>query len=485
MDRPWLALAFVVGAGVAVAQQPEAPPPTAPKVELVVDKVEFERSSDGVAFAIGGNAVNAPDRTRVRLVLKLERAEGAAIIVETTNGRFAGRLGPFRRRVLPGLYEVEATIDASLQRIEVGERLRGVQVPPGRGQTRVGTPEEAAAEREKLKRKYAQTLEYLRNMNGELDMWGSAVTMRSVNLRLRYPQEIPAQAARGLDTEWTRFVEEWEPGLAALRFDLQQVGEFVLTGYFPQVVSLLEQIMTTLDRWSASFHVAILSNLGRSVPAELAAKGAFGIDDLRRGVRTLAEQCYAFLDVPPVAWRMNDGSTPERLEDARGNVFHSLVSKFEVRKPDAFEFRLGSSPRMRIRMVPADQTLDRKIVTGVELRDYPMSDSHDELAELDEAATRRAHQGFELLRIKRLTHPDNTMPHNIRPGQEIVFSTTIGERRYQVLQYSLFCRWHKRTYTMVCIAERGLEERFEPTFRSICESFKVLDAPFLHEEGDQ
>jgi hypothetical protein len=477
-----LAIALLLGAGAVTAQQP-APEAPATKIDLAVDRFEFERSDAGVAFVAAGSA-NAPDRTRARLVLRLEHGEGAALIVEVTGGRFTGRLGPFRRRVLPGLYEVEAMIDLTLQREELTPQLSAAQITSGKAEVRVGTPEEAAAEREKLRLKYVQTLEILRTMNGELDMWGSAVTMRSIALRTRYANDIPAAAVRGLDNDWSRFSDEFLPSLAAVRFDLQQLGEFVLAGYFPQLVPLLEQIITTLERWHASFSVTMLSNLGRPVPHEVSAKGGFPIDDLRRALRSLAEQGYTSLSMQPVPWRTIDGALPERLEDAQGDLFHSLMSKFEVRKPSDFSFRNGNSPSMRLRMMPTGGDLVGRIVTGVELRDYAMSDSMEELAELDEAMTRSLHAGFELKRVKRLTAPDNTMPNNIRPGQEITFSTVLGEKKFQVLQYSLFCRWHKRTYTLVCIAEDGLEARLEPTFRSICDSFKVLDAPFLHEGDD-
>lgn len=448
-------------------------------VALTVDRADLERVEQGVAFVVAGAAPDVPDRARVRVVLRLGDGDAAQQFVEVGGGRFTARLGPYKRRVLPGTYEAVASIDSSVQRETLAERLSALRVAPATRSLQVGTPEEAAAEREKLRRRYLGVLEDLRMLKGALDQWGSAVTVRTMAARRTFPREVPAREVRAVEREWTSFSDDQlVPGLAAVRFDLQQLGEYVLISYFPTLEPVLAELITSLDRMHAAFTLAIYGNLGQQPPREAAAKGGFSLDELRRNVGALAAAGYAALGAPPQEWRLIDGNVPERLEDAQGDLFRSTVAKFEVKKPAGWAFDVSPvRPTVRLRILPPGQEFTGKVAAGIELHDHPMADSFDELAALDEAMVRNTHPGFELKKARRLRAPDPTMPGGVRPGLELRFRSTQGGKRYAVIQYALFCRWHKRTYALVCIAEEGLEGRFEPLFTQMCESLKVLDAP--------
>ena len=69
----------------------------------------------------------------------------------------------------------------------------------------------------------------------------------------------------------------------------------------------------------------------------------------------------------------------------------------------------------------------------------------------------------------------------VRPGQEIRYRFTAGSNTFQVIQYSLFCRWHKRTYTVMSFAMLDIYPDWEPVFEKINSSFRILDAPKIQE----
>lgn len=471
----YLASALVLALGTAVQAQDGVP--------LVLDRADVERDERGVSVVVAGGAPGAPDRTRVRIVIRLEGGDGPQQFAELVGGRFSAVFGPFRRRVLPGTYEVEATVDPSLQREDLAERLAALKVVPGKKTIQVGTPEEAAAERRKLERRYSALVQDLRITFGDLDMWGAAAMVRAITERMRARgAPVPARNAAPIEAEWKTFTDDsFSAGLATIRFDQQELGEFVLVSYFPGLDAGLTEIISTLDRLHAGYTVAILQNIGLQAPPEIAAKAGFSLEELRRNIRVLARESYVRLGVPPIEWTDVD-ATPERLEFAQGDLYRTPAGKFEVRKPAGWTFNLNAtSPLLRIRMFPPQPELAGKVVVGVELRDHVAADSFAELAELDEALTRATHPGFELKKIKRLAPSDPSMPGGVRPGQEMRYVTVQADgTKFVMLQYALFCRWHKRTYTLMCIAQEGLEARFEETFRAICDSFKVLDAPHQH-----
>lgn len=470
-----LASALVLALGTAVQAQDGLP--------LVLDRADVERGDAGVSVVVAGGAAGAPDRTRVRVVIRLEGGDGPQQFAEVVGGRFSVVFGPFRRRVLPGTYEVEATVDPSLQREDLAEKVAALKVIAGKKTFQVGTPEEAAAERKKLERRYSALVQDLRITFGDVDMWGNAGMLRAITERMRARgAPVPSRVAAPIEAEWKTFTDDsFTAGLATIRFDQQELGEFVLVSYFPGLDAGLTEIISTLDRLHAGYTVAIMQNIGRQAPPEIAAKAGFSLEELRRNIRALAHESYVRLGVTPIEWTDVD-ATPENLSFAQGDLYRTPAGKFEVRKPAGWTFNLnGTSPLLRIRMFPPEPELAGKVVVGVELRDHFAADNFAELAELDEMLTRATHPGFELKKIKRLGPPDATMPGGIRPGQEMRYVTVQANgTKFVMLQYALFCRWHKRTYTLMCIAQEGFETRLEETFRAICESFKVLDAPHQH-----
>lgn len=475
MTRAWwtacavLALSGSAGRGQA---------PTA--VAVTVLSAELQPGDRGVTVVATGAAA-VPDGTRVRLTLRLAGREGLQAFTEVVGGRFTGRLGPWRARFLPGAYELEATVDPTLQRPEVAARLKALSIAAGQRTVQVGTEEEAAAEREKLRRRYAALLEELREVSITLDMWGSSGTNRSAIVRVAHPEEIPAREVSGVEREWRQFTEElFTPAWTALRFDQQQLADFVVLSYFPALEPVLTEILSMLDRMQAAFAVAIARNLGKDPPREVLARGSFSLADLRRSVRGLARQGYQVLELPAVEWEGVDRGTPERIEDASGDLFRSTVAKFQVEKPAGWFFDVRMiNPAMRLRLLPGAELAGRVFV-GIEIHDFPLADGFDELALLEEELTRSTQTGFQLVSSKRIGPPDATMPGGVRPGQALRYRTTGGGRTFVVLQHTLFCRWHKRTYAAVCVAEQGLERAHEAAFEEVCASFKVLDAPRPH-----
>lgn len=454
----------------------------APRADITLGNLAVERKGEEVSVAVKGT-VKLPDGTRAQVRLFLAgdpKQDGLVAHGEVHDGAFGVRFGPFAKQLLPGAYTVSAKVDARLQAPKVAEALKGYAVIPAKKVLQVGTEAEAKREAEKLKRSYMDVVEELREVHGSLGMWGTSTAMKSAGFKILYVGKVPKKVSKKVVSAWMEFGETFRGALSAIRFELKSLGGYVVLSRFPGATAILSEILTSLDRLHTAYTAAITDNLG----VKLELPGVPAISALRPKLLRLAERCYRALGEEPVSWKLIGAGTPERLEDAKGDLFRSTVSKFEVRKPGKGWFFDPSpvEPTLRLRLrVREPEELQHKIVAGIELSDYPFAESFGDLARQADLSVRRRWPGFELISSKRFSAKDETMPGGKRPGLEMHYKTTTaekdGKRPMTILHYMLFCRWHKRTYSVLSIAEEGSFKEAEPLFRGIFESFKVLDAP--------
>ena len=373
--------------------------------------------------------------------------------------------------------------DARVQRRSIASKVKGIQVFGGAGSFRVGTPEEEKAERAEIRSKYEFYLGALHGLNSSMDTYGTSLVTKAGIERLKGRGKVSATAKAAVVDEWGTFSEQLNGELPTIRFDLKSFQGLLVVSYYPQVDLILSELGSNLDRKHAGLTRAIYGNLGVPVPAEVVAKGPVSLASIKHNLPALAGRAYKSLGIKPVSWKPIDGETPEEAADGVGDVFVSTVSKFEVRKPDAnWVFDTATmNPTMRLRMRYVNKDLKKKLVSGVELRDYPLAENNKDLARLDENWTRGHWPAFELIESKRLEVGDRSMPNGKRLGQEMRYTFKAGSMTFQVIQYSLFCRWHKRTYTVMSFASSDVYADWEKTFEKINSSFKVLDAPKLQE----
>lgn len=472
----------LLGAGVGLLSVGVAN--AAPRVTLSVG----EATVRGRTVAVTGDAKGLPDGTKVHATIGFEGKRGVEKFGVVTADAYSVTFGDGKRKLLPGTYHVLVRVDHKTQKKAVAAALKGFQVIDGKGTFQVGTPAEAKAERVKVREKYEFFLGALQAVHGNLGMYGSSTVSQAAIEKVRGKGKVPKAVQRNMIQEWGRFSAQYREEIPTIRFDLKQFSQLLLVSYFPEAHDVLGELLVTMDRAHASYTVVIYKNLGAEPPKEAAKMGKFNLGQLTKKMPTLADRCYKLLGVPSESWRLIDANNPENPEDSKqGDYYRSTVAKFEITKPGGewiFD-PAPASPTLRVRIRHKDPTLTKKVVSGVELRDYPTAENMGDLARLDENWTRGHWPGFELVKSKRIKVQDTTMEGGMRPGQVMHYRFSVGKDKdkndikYFVVQYALFCRWHKRTYTVMSFVQDGLEKDWMDTFDKINESFAVLDKPGL------
>ncbi|RMG07925.1 MAG: hypothetical protein D6731_22810 [Planctomycetota bacterium] len=456
-------------------------------LEIAALKAEWKQNAEGESWVeVTGAIRGAPDGTTVTAELHFPDLPGLVNYAQVAGERFRISFGPSEKKLLPGTYQVRVAVDPRVQKLAVAKALGAEASASAATALQVGTPAEARNEKQKIRKKYEDLLEGLYALYLGLAQWGSSIATQSVLVKLNHRGRVPKRAAARVLREWEKFTRVFERDLPTLRFDHKQFSEYFLLGYFPGPDGDVAQIITTLERWHASLTAVIYKNLGLELPKELEEKSGFNPGELKEKLVPLAARVYEDLGLEPLSWALAESGIPESSKDINGDWFRSTVSKFTVKKPGPkWFFDVGATnPAMRIRMRYRGEQLTKKIVMGVELRDYTMAESMADLARLEERSTRSRYPGFELISIKRISPPDPTMPKKKRPGQEMRFTIKAGETTFFVLQYSLFCRWHKRTYNMMSFAEDSVKNDWIPVFEKTNKTFRVLDHPKFKKERE-
>jgi hypothetical protein len=452
-----------------------------PRIKLKLGKAIVK----GNAILLTGDAEGLPNGAILRTSIKFQGSVGLEQLGEVKGGAFEVRFGDGKKKLLPGTYSISVQFDPRIQNTKITKLTQGAQVVAGTSTVLVGTPELERAERAEIKKKYEFYLGAMQGLNGSMDTYGSSLVTKAAIEKLKGRGKVSPSRQAPITSEWGKFTELFDDQLPTIRFDIKSFRGILLISYYPEVDAILTEIGTNLDQKHAGLTTAIYNNLGAPVPKQIKDKKVelSVLASIKRGLPELATRAYKALGLEPVSWKPIDAETPEDFKDIDGNVFRSRVSKFEITKPAVgWLFDTGPmSTTMRLRMRNTDKELTKKLVSGVELRDYPLAENNKDLALLDENWTRGHWPGFELIESKRIMVRDKTMPNGKRPGQEMRYTFVAGPTTFQVIQYSLFCRWHKRTYTVMSFADLGVYPDWEKTFEKINSSFRILDAPKLQE----
>ncbi len=144
----------------------------------------------------------------------------------------------------------------------------------------------------------------------------------------------------------------------------------------------------------------------------------------------------------------------------------------------------GHKPTIRLRIFSIDVAAIKSgvkttsdIVAYVELFDYPGARNDTELSALhSEREHIRWGNTSKTLSQKNISVKDPTMPGGSRGGLD--YEGTFEDPKFgklHVRDFALFCRFHKRTYCVVCIAPEAQWASLRDTFDLITKGFRVLD----------
>ncbi len=468
--RAFALAAFVLVALPVVARSQEAP---AIAVEAVAP------TKDGLALRAVGTAP-LPDGATVHASLVFDDTPGLYREVPVAGGRFEAHLGPVREKVLPGMYVVRVEFRARSQTAAVlGKLGPGFSIRAGERECYFGEKEKEPLERERVRKKMMGTMSLLRRVYLALAQQTSYSIDHAKILKQKNQGEIPADKVRQLEREWERFAQEfWEEMFATARFDWREFRRMVLVPYNPRAAEGIESLLVAFEKWYGACAADVYQELGRPVPERVASLRQFDRETMRARMHELVARIDADLGCASEPWQLTDIAAPEE-GDVDGDRYTSKISKFAIEKPgEAWLFdRTLLSPAVRLRLRPAGEATKDSAVVAVEIRDFPEAEGSQDLVRLTEVMVGARWPGYKKVSAHPIQADDKTMPRGSRPGYDMVYTTEDGGKTFQIRDYVLFCRWYKRTYSVLCIAPKGRFKDFEKDFDRICRSFKVLDAP--------
>ena len=456
---------------------------TAQAAEITI--VEFIVQADPAQFDVVGTS-DLPNGAKVNVEISFAGSRAAVGITPIKDGGFSVPIGPMQSKLLPGVY----TVTARLTRREQGtgilrqlpKDLRDLSSAPK--EFRLGTEEEETTERAKIRKKYLAMLENLHRVHNMLGQYGGFNKEAATWLKaesMAGQTQMPDDKIDAIIGDWEQFSEEyWETLYHTNRFDQKSFRQYILSSYFPAVDVEFDRLFAIMDRWYKAFGRVIYKTLDLDIPKHYEFDDPAPFLQIYEESLEVSRNIYGLLGETALDWRLIDMATAENPEDAHENLFRSKKAKFEIRKPgDEWQFDLyRSSPNLRIRIRPTEEQARKGVVViGVEINDFPTAEDEKDLKRLKEIATLGRWEGFKSISKKTIYAPDDTMPGGKRQGLDQVYTSSMDDAQFQIREYSLFCRWAKRTYDVVCIVQKETFETYEEIFEEIAQTFKVLDDP--------
>jgi hypothetical protein len=253
---------------------------------------------------------------------------------------------------------------------------------------------------------------------------------------------------------------------------------------FPQAEKAIANIIEHIYMLYISYTIEIYKKAGRPIPQDLKVDKTFDPLTIKQQLNKLIRSAYDGLGDKDSEWAMISTQTRERGDlSPDQNTYKSRATKFKITKPADWLWDFNPvSPSTRIRIRPENKNVQKLTAMSVEISDYPQAENFDDLAKLTEIRAQVRYAGYKKISSKKLKESDEEMPDGVRPGIEIILETKDKNGHFYVIRYELFCRWHKRTYSVLCIAKKGEEAPFLETFKKTCKTFRVLDAPDKKDE---
>lgn len=408
---------------------------------------------------------------------------------------FSLRFGPWKKVVLAGKYEVQIGVPKELQHPDLRAQLASVALERDTLAIEVGSKAEADRAIESVKRKLTDVAElyrlsflglaqagtYYRDELRQLMLaekhGDSPPEVREKNKRIR-AERIPR-----ILSGWNDMVRSyWQERFKTARFDWRLYREQLLANPFPEADAHLDQLARAMDAWYRGMTRALYNLMGKELPAEVKEGPVFEPQHLYQSVVDAGDATYKALGYPgaPNGFALTELSQLEH-GNLDGDVYRSFVTKFRIKKPKGWLMRLGAGgkPSARLRIVPAeagDAAARSEILIAVEILDYQTAQDHRHLAALAKEQNHGRWRGGSVS-SKDIQPTDPTMPGGKRPGLDSEFTAVEGALNMHGRYYQLFCRWHKRTYGVLCLAPQARWEDVKADFAATCSSFRVLDAP--------
>lgn len=477
--RLLVALVFAFGCLGITSWAQEAP------AAIEVDEVRVVEAADG-SYQIGlRGTAPLPDGAILLAVVEYRDTSGLPKTLEVRGGVFDDLLGVVRARVIPGSYTVRVSFRPQDQHDEILAEV-GDRAPAEAAKVvTIGDPANEGAAVEEVRKRLYGILTEIRRVYMTLAQWGHYYQHTARLALLRNQGELPPAAKGAILAQWQRYTDEyWKEIHERSRLEFQRFQEDVFLAPFPKAVEDIGNLYSGVDRWYALVVADLYRLLEEPLPAGLRSPGPFKESEVRASLLAMAAGVAAALGDPEMDWNLVDLAQPED-GTLDGETYKSKVSKFQVAKPgpEWFYDFAGLDPMVRMRIRPLKPEDRQRAVMAVEIKDFAEAENEADLRRMLLISNQERWPGFRKVSEKPLQIPDDSMPKGIRPGHEIVFTTTEEKQTFKMRTYELFCRWNKRTYAVLCITPKDEYAAFEEVFDQVTKSFMVLDAPPIDEKS--
>lgn len=448
--------------------------------KIVIKVTEASLIADGQTIQLSGEA-NLRSQSLISISLRYAGEVGLWKKIPLKSGRFDVRIQLPKKRIIPGEYTLRAEFFPRLQSRRIyPSMLQNLSVEAGEKKIYLGDKAREKEEVESVKNSLLETMDSLRRVYLNLEQRGGYLLAHVKFSRLKNRGSVDERLRGKVDRGWKKFYREfWRVAYRTIRYNFYRYQDLRFLSPFPEAEKDIANIIEHIYKLYVSYTIQIYGRIERPKPKDLKYNKVFDTWTLKRQIEKLVGSAYKSLGDKGEEWPLVSMSRKEEGDLSKDeNTYSSRVTKFKVTKPKAwfFDFQIVS-PSVRLRIRPGTKELRALCTVAIEIFDYPEAESFDDLTKLTQIRARNRYLGFKKIKSRSLKEPDDEMRDGVRPGYELILETKDKSGAFVVLQYELYCRWHKRTYGVVCITRKENYQEFSKTFAQICRSFRVLDAP--------
>ncbi|MBI3269789.1 MAG: hypothetical protein HYZ53_12260 [Planctomycetes bacterium] len=404
------------------------------------------------------------------------RGPRAQTVVKGKKFRFDFPAVEKNRQFLPGKYRFVVDCVLADQPPAIQEALGGTPNLATQVEVSVGDPQEGERVRGEVKKAYVKLIDDLRRLYMVLENEASFTLGRVINARTKAGGKVAqGDVGRMLD-HWQGFCKShFEERMRVHRLDFDELRKSCYISPYPDIERDTETLLNLVMKWYAVSWVEMAKLLDSEPPKAISDYAIVPKRDLLPQVTATATRLYQALGVEGEEWLHVNAFRPEE-GSISGDVYLSKTSKFRIKCPPGWEFNTDPvHVTVRIRILPKDTTKVGSSAVAVELMDFPESENAKDLNTAVELSTAERWPGYKRLSGGPMEAPDDNMPGKVRPGYHMVCLAIDKGVRFVVSEYSLYCRWFKRTYTVVAICKEETWDSVKDDVTKINNSFTVLD----------